>query len=121
MVDEKERRWVEQRLDAIDRLVNEVRRYLAVSEEVPAPDPSYMAWFKRVGAFLSDVEQAGGRLPAARLLELARQHGYDGRGTAGFYSGQQASLRKRPDGTRELTPAGRQRAREWRETFGTAA
>jgi hypothetical protein len=122
-MDEKERRWVEQKLDAIDRLMDEVRRYLvsATEDGTTVADPGFMTWFKRVGAFLNDVEQAGGRLPASQLLELARKHGYDGRGTAGFYSGAQASLTNHPDGTRELTSFGRQRAKEWRETFGKAA
>ena len=122
-MDQRQRQWVEQRLGAIERIVEEVRRYLAAAADAmaPAPEPGFLAALRRMGAFLNDVEQAGGRLSKAQLLALAARHGYDPRGTAGFYSGQQPSLRLHPDGTRELTEAGRQRAREWRETFGQAA
>ena len=117
-MDYSERRWIEQKLNSITRQLDEVRRYLdAAASGLDVPLDGWVAWFKRVGAFLNDVEEAGGRLSADDVVAIARKHGYDGRGTAGFYSGANASLKWHSDGTREITAAGIGKAKQWREMF----
>lgn len=87
-------------------------------EEDDTESPS-AAWFGRMGAVLSEIEDRGGEVSVEDLREIGLRHGYDPRGMGGFLSGLSPSLeRDHPDRrVRRLTELGRKRAAHWRDLY----
>jgi hypothetical protein len=76
-------------------------------------------WFRRAGAVLNDVDQAGGVVDKETWREIGLRAGYDPRGLAGFYTGSDPSMRRDPDSDeRFLTERGHLEAENWRRLFG---
>lgn len=76
-------------------------------------------WFRRAGAVLNDVDQAGGIVDGKTWRQIGVSLGYDPRGLAGFYTGNDPSMRRDPDSDeRVLTERGRLEAAHWRRLFG---
>jgi len=104
---------IERLLAQIERNVAELREQLSESQ----PEPGWMVWFRRSGGFLAAMDERGGRLHRTEISRLAREHGYDPRGLAGFYTGDRPSLTLDGD-DRVLTEVGQLHAKEWRHVFG---
>lgn len=85
------------------------------------PETTWYVWFRRAGAVLNDVDQAGGAVDKETWREIGLRLGYDPRGLAGFYTGNDPSMRRDPDSDeRFLTERGRLEAANWRRLFGGA-
>jgi hypothetical protein len=85
------------------------------------PETHWHAWFRRAGAVLNDVDQAGGVVNKEAWREIGLRLGYDPRGLAGFYTGSDPSMRRDPDtDERLLTERGRLEAENWRRLFENA-
>lgn len=77
-------------------------------------------WFRRAGAVLNEVDQAGGVVDRETWRQIGLRLGYDPRGLAGFYTGNDPSMRRDPKSDeRLLTERGRLEAANWRRLFGT--
>lgn len=100
-------------LREMERNISELRAHLIEAQ----PESGWMTWFRRSGGFLAAMDQRGGRLHHTEISDLAREHGYDPRGLAGFYGGAQRSLARDGD-DRVLTEIGRRNAEQWRRLFG---
>jgi len=115
----------DRRLEALLRRVEESVAALRAHLEEGAPEPPSAAWFGRMGAVLSEIEDRGGEVTVEDLREIGMRHGYDPRGMGGFLSGLSPSLeRDHPDRrVRRLTEIGRKRAAHWRDLYeqGTSA
>jgi hypothetical protein len=82
------------------------------------PETTWHRWFRRAGAVLNDVDQAGGVVDKETWREIGLRLGYDPRGLAGFYTGNDPSMRRDPDSDeRRLTERGRLEAANWRRLF----
>ena len=84
---------------------------------VGAPEPQWVAEYRRSWGFLNAVDEAGGRVTAQQISIIARKNGYDPRGLGGFYTGN-GCLRRDGD-FRELTDEGRRYIRQWEPEFGS--
>lgn len=61
------------------------------------------------------LDHLGGEVSRRRFLQIGEKHGYNRRGTAGFY---QQLVEPRPEYKTRLTPAGRKCLRFLRERYG---
>lgn len=80
-------------------------------------DPGWRRDEQRVGAVLSDVLAAGGRVTVDAWRDIGLRHGYDPRGLSGFFTGGVPSMRSDGD-DRVLTDRGRKVAEDWRRLYG---
>lgn len=86
-----------------------------------SPPTHWHVWFHRAGGVLNEVDQAGGAVDKEKWREIGLNLGYDPRGLAGFYTGNDPSMRRDPDtDERQLTERGRLEAANWRRLFGNA-
>ena len=74
---------VERLLVQIERNIAELRQQLSENQ----PESHWIVWFRRSGGFLAAMDDRGGRLHRTEISQLAREHKYDPRGLAGFYTG----------------------------------
>lgn len=82
------------------------------------PETHWHVWFRRAGAVLNDVDQSGGQVDKDQWREIGLRHGYDPRGLAGFYTGNDPSMHRDPESDRRLlTERGRLEAANWRRLF----
>jgi hypothetical protein len=82
------------------------------------PQTTWHLWFRRAGAVLNEVDRAGGAVDKERWREIGLGLGYDPRGLAGFYTGNDPSMRRDPDSDeRRLTERGLLEAANWRRLF----
>jgi hypothetical protein len=87
---------------------------------VEPPETHWHVWFRRAGAVLNDVDRAEGVVDKETWRQIGVRHGYDPRGLAGFYTGNDPSMRRDPDSDeRRLTERGRLEAANWRRLFDT--
>jgi hypothetical protein len=99
--------------DDLDEVIRE-----ADESKPQAPDTEWHRWFRRAGAVLNHVDQAGGSVRPEVWRTLADHYGYDPRGLAGFYTGRDPSMRRDPNtDERVLTERGKIEAANWRRLF----
>jgi hypothetical protein len=78
-------------------------------------------WFRRAGAVLNQVDAEGGAVDAHRWRQIGIDLGYDPRGLAGFYTGNDPSMRRDPQSDqRYLTERGKLEAANWRRLFAAS-
>lgn len=85
------------------------------------PETTWHIWFRRAGAVLNEVDQAGGKVDKETWRGIGLGLGYDPRGLAGFYTGNDPSMRRDPHSDeRRLTERGHLEAANWRRLFGSS-
>lgn len=85
------------------------------------PETHWHVWFRRAGAVLNQVDAEGGVVDSFRWREIGVDLGYDPRGLAGFYTGNDPSMRRdAKSDLRYLTERGRLEAANWRRLFATS-
>lgn len=112
----------EKLLQRLKRIRLEIDEIIEVAERAAGsiPDTAWHRWFKRSGAVLNHVDQAGGSVRPEVWRAIAGHYGYDPRGLAGFYSGRDPSMiRDRSTDDRILTERGKIEAQNWRRLFGS--
>jgi len=112
-MEDKPLRHLKRIRDELNEIIAEAE---ASSDDVA--DTAYNKWFKRAGAVLNHVDEAGGEVRPEVWRTIGEHYGYDPRGTAGFYSGRDPSMRRDPvTDMRVLTERGQLEAQNWRRLF----
>src|SRR4051794_17663215 len=107
-----------QRLKRIRGEVDDIIQEAERTNGAGPPDTEWHRWFKRAGAILNHVDEAGGSVRAEVWRELAPLYGYQSRGLAGFYSGNDPTMVRDPvTDERRLTERGKLEAANWRRLF----
>jgi hypothetical protein len=113
-VDSSTLRRLKKLRDELTSLIDGVEKTNGTQQE-----SHWHVWFRRAGAVLNDVDQAGGAVDKETWRQIGLRLGYDPRGLAGFYTGSDPSMHRDPDSDqRILTERGRLEAANWRRLFG---
>lgn len=91
---------------------------LVANLESEVQETEWERWFRRAGAVMNEVDEAGGVVDKDKWKEIGIRHGYDPRGLAGFYTGHDPSMERDAEtDERKLTARGGIEAQNWRRLF----